>query len=250
MTEYKLGKLPAREGAVKFKMSDFFDLTHLPRPPLVFGIGAKYPWKLLANDKYGDCVWAGSANLELYWHLQNKRPIEFMDENVVSDYAAATGFNPADPNTDRGTDMEDAAKYWRHTGIIDSTGKRNKIDAYVSIPKHRFDEIAVAAYLFEGIGLGIMFPQSAHEQFTKQVPWSVVPGSRVLGGHYVPLIGRNSRGNYWCITWGRIHALTPEFIATYADEVIAYLSIDHLNEKGLSRRGFNMDKLKEYLAAL
>lgn len=247
---YKLGKKAARPNAVKFKFNEFFDLTELPKPPQMFGLGKDYDWGMLANDQYGDCVWAGQAHLEKLWYQEFQRQITFTDDNVLSDYAALTGFDPNKPDTDGGTDMVDAAEYWRSTGIVDEQGTRHKIDAYVSIPKYRFDEIAVAAWLFDGIGLGVEFPRNAMYQFEKRVPWTVVPGDKIEGGHYIPLIGRNSRGNYWGVTWGRIQAMTPEWIATYADEVVAYLSLDILDTKGLSKRGFNLPKLKEYLADL
>ena len=182
MREYKFGKTPARPGSVQFKMSEFFDLGHLPNPPLMFGLGKNYTWEMLANDRVGDCVFAGQAHLEQLWHTQFNRPIDFSDESVISDYSAVTGYNPNDPNTDNGTDMETAAKYWRKNGIVDAEGKRHQIDAYVSIPKWRFDQIATAAWLFDGVGLGIMVPDSAMKQFEQQIPWSVVPGSPVRGG--------------------------------------------------------------------
>ena len=59
----KLGKKPARPGAVKLKLAKYLVKAKLPTPPKVFGhqslIGA---WNMLGNDRYGDCVWAGAAH--------------------------------------------------------------------------------------------------------------------------------------------------------------------------------------------
>ena len=62
---FKLGKKPARPGAVKFKLANYLVKLKLPTPPQVFGheglIGAN--WGMLGNDHYGDCVWAGADAL-------------------------------------------------------------------------------------------------------------------------------------------------------------------------------------------
>ena len=87
---FKLGKKPARPGAVKFK---------------------------LAN-----CVWAGAAHETMLWNKEAARTITFNDQSVLKDYSAVTGFNPNDPNTDQGTDMQVAASYRRKTGVHDAAG--------------------------------------------------------------------------------------------------------------------------------
>ena len=59
---FKLGKRPARPGAIKLKFGTFFDAKALPVPPKVFGhesIGK--PWGMLANDQVSNCVFAGAA---------------------------------------------------------------------------------------------------------------------------------------------------------------------------------------------
>ena len=69
------------------------------------------------------------------------------------------------------------------------------------------------------------------------------------GGHYVPVIGRNSAGNFLVITWGRLHAATPEFVTKYMDEGIAYLSLEYL-KNNLSPEGVALDELQRQLQQL
>jgi hypothetical protein len=101
----KLGKKPARPGAVKFKLVNFLVQTKLPTPPKVFGhqdlIAGN--WQMLGNDHYGDCVWAGAAHETILWNKEADRTVAFNNQSVL------TGFNPKDPNTDQGTDMQVAA---------------------------------------------------------------------------------------------------------------------------------------------
>ena len=135
----KLGKKPARPGAVKFKFANFLVKPKLPTPPKVFGheglIGAN--WEVLGNDHYGDCVWAGAAHETMLWNKEAARTVTFSNDSVLKDYSAVTGFNPNDPNTDQGTDMQVAASYRRKKGVLDAHGKRHKVIAYLALASRK-----------------------------------------------------------------------------------------------------------------
>jgi hypothetical protein len=98
------------------------------------------------------------------------------------------------------------------------------------------------------VGLGIRFPDSAGEQFDQMKPWSPVAGSRIEGGHYVPCVAKRG-GSVFCVTWGQLQEITPEFLAEFADEAIAYLSPEALLN-GKTLEGFDLNTLVADLAAL
>jgi hypothetical protein len=247
---YKLGKRPARHGAVKFKFADYFNAEMLPPVPAIFGhYSLGCTWGMLANDRYGDCVWAGAAHETMVWNHEVGGSVGFSDREVLADYSAVTGFDPTDPATDQGTDMTAAASYRRKTGVVDALGKRHQIDSYVALNPGDANQLALATYLFGAVGVGIRLPSSAEQQFDNSHPWTVFPGTNIVGGHYIPCIGRNSAGDFLIVTWGRLHAMTPEFYATYCDEVVAYVSLEPLKNK-LSPEGFDVNQLKADLAAL
>ena len=248
-----LGKKPAREGAIKFRFARYFDKVALPTPPKVFGHYARVhnQWGMLANDQCGDCVWAGAAHETMLWVMTNRKDVTFDDKSVLSDYSAQTGFDPADPiNTDNGTDMQEAASYRRKIGIVDANGVRHKVDAYAAIEPGDIETLMLSTYLFGAAGVGIRFPISAEAQFDAGQPWDVVTGSRIDGGHYVPVVGRNSAGHILCVTWGRLHAMTPAFFNAYCDEAVAYIGTDWLNNNLISPRGYDLDALRRDLAAI
>lgn len=247
----KLGKLPARPEAIRLKFGIFFNAEQLPVPPAAFGHYAiKIDWGVQGNDQYADCVFAGAAHETMVFCNENQNSVNFEEQNVLSDYAAVTGFSQADPSTDQGTDMQAAASYRRTTGIIDSQGKRHKVDSYVALPAGNVSQLMLATYLTGATGIGIRMPNSAEKQFDAQVPWSVVPGDTIVGGHYIPCLGKNKSGNILCVTWGRLHAMTPEFYKTYCDEAVCYISLEALNAKGLTPEGFNAAQLQKDLAAI
>jgi len=247
----KLGKKPAREGSIKFRFARYFDRSALPTPPRVFGRFSKISdWGVLGNADWGDCVLAGAAHETMLWATDRGRPVQFTDRVVLGDYSAITGFDPRDPLSDNGPDMQEAASYRQKTGVLDALGVRHKIDAYAAIEPGDVDTLMLATYLFGAAGVGIRFPVSAEKQFDDQQPWDVVTGSRVDGGHYVPVVGRNSAGHILCVTWGRTHAMTPAFFSTYCDEAVAYISAEWLDNRLISPRGYDLDALKRDLASL
>lgn len=266
MDTFKLGKTPARPGAVKFKLSDYIPLSALPVAPAVFGTTVDPGnFAMLGNDTAGDCVWAGADHEHMAWNSAAGKTVSFTTENAFADYSAVTGFDPnktdAQGNnpTDQGTDMEQAAAYRRKTGIIDASGVRHRVGAYVAIPGVStkgnnsatfLDTLANSAFAFEAVGIGIEFPASAMDQFNQGKPWDVVDGSPIEGGHYVPLVGRRANGNFVVITWGALQEVTRAFLVKYVDEAIVYLTTEFLNSSGLSREGFDIAGLNRDIASL
>ena len=118
MTQLKLGKKPAAPKPTDFKFSEFAATIKLPSVPSAFGHGNAYSdWKMLGNDNYGDCVWAGAAHEHMLINkVVHNKDVAFTDASVLADYAAATGFDPNDPSTDNGTDVHQALDYRRKTG--------------------------------------------------------------------------------------------------------------------------------------
>jgi hypothetical protein len=247
---HKLGKLPARPGAISFKFSKYFKVAALPTPPAVFGhYSAVNYWGVLGNDTAGNCVEAGGCHESMLWTAEAGTVAPFNDSCALSDYSAITGFDPNNPATDQGTDMQAAASYRRKTGLIDANGVRHKVDAYVAPATGDVNELMAATYLFGAVGFGFQFPASAMTQFNAGQPWSVVPGSPIEGGHYTPIVGRRANGNLVCITWGEIQEMEPSFAQSLNDESVAYLSLESL-KNNVSPENFDLATLQADLNAL
>jgi hypothetical protein len=230
---------------VKLRLKNYVSLDALPTPPAVFGHeSAIVTWKTLGNDTTSDCAWAGAAHEHMLWTGEHGKPVVFETANVLSDYSKATGYDPNNAtNTDNGTDMIEAAKYRQQLGIIDSSGTRHKIDSYVALTPGNVAELMAAAWLFSAVGVGVRFPQSADDQFSEGEPWDVVSGSPIIGGHYIPIIGRNSHGLPLLVTWGRLHAMTLKFYTEFCMTTLAYISHEMVDAKGLTPEQFNLDQL-------
>lgn len=240
---YKLGKAPARKGAVKFALMDYLDITKFPKIPDTFGhedVIKNEDWGVLGNDKVGNCVFAGAMHETMIWSRLGGNPANFNDAVAIQAYSDVTGYNPADPQSDAGTDMEYAAQYRRKTGLLDANGNRHKIAAYLAINPGNLQQHLIAMYLFGAVGIGIRFADTAMQQFMQGEDWDVVSNSNIEGGHYVPLVAK--RDKIECVTWGKVQSMTDEFFQRYNDESIVYLSEEmFINRK--SPEGFDYDQL-------
>ena len=102
--------------------------------------------------------------------------------------------------------------------------RRWKDDAYAWLEPGNLDQLAQAVWLFNTIGLGVLLPSSAQDQFDRGQTWTVVRGEKGQDDHYVPIIGRNSHGNFLLVTWGRLHDATPQWVESYMDEGVQFIS--------------------------
>ena len=106
------------------------------------------------------------------------------------------------------SDVDEAMTYWRTNGIRDAAGKIHYIDMFADIPVSNIALLTQAAWIMGSVGVGFALPDSADKQFSAGEPWDDV-GDPPGDGHDVPIVGRNSAGNYIEVTWGRTHAATP-----------------------------------------
>lgn len=249
----KLGKAPAKYDPKLIHLSQFETTTTPPKQaPIGFGhyktISAD--WGMLGNDSLGDCVWAGSAHETMILTKLAGPVAVFSNASVISDYSACAGYNPANPNSDQGTDMGQAMSYRRNTGIADAYGKRHLVGAYMGLEPGNWTQLLEALYAFEVVGIGIEFPQSAMDQFNAGQPWSVVKGnSPIEGGHYIPVVGRPNLNYVEVVTWGTAIRMTKAFYQKYNDESYAFVSQEDLTN-GKSIEGYDMTALSAILAKL
>lgn len=246
----KLGKKPYTPSEKDLPYRNYRPTTLPPIPPSFGHQGLITEWGMLGNDTVGDCVIAGADHETMLFTAEGSKEAFFTTANALADYSAITGYNPDDPNTDRGTDVRTAMKYRRSTGMIDADGNRHKIGAFLALDQNNLNEVLEAAYLFSAVGIGIEFPQSAMEQFINGQPWTVVPYySPVEGGHYVSLVGFDGTWLY-VVTWGKVQQMSVDFFMRYCDEAWAILSLEFLNSRGVSPEGFNLAQLQADLRAL
>lgn len=238
------------------------DLT-LPNLPSHWGHGMDFglsDWLMMGNgpddsvlqgfNGCGDCVWAGAAHETMQAFHEAKGTVpQFSGKTVVSQYSTYSGYDPATGNNDNGSDVR-AVLDWRRTkGLLDDSGTSHKIGAYVALEPANWQTLREASFLFETVGIGVQFPNSAMDQFNANQTWSVVSGATVEGGHYVPVVGHPYGGMWSVITWGKRQFVTWNFIAKYCDESFAYISTERYNSvTGETAEGYKDMDLSKFLS--
>jgi len=240
---FKLGKLPAQPARPKLRFASI--AARLTAPPESSDwISGVESWPMYGNDRYGDCVEAEMGHhIEQISRFGQGTTAQVTPDAVLGAYSAITGFDPAEPGTDRGTVIEDALSWWRKGQGLAG----HAIVAYASVDVSNATEVKQAVSLFGGLSVGFNFPASAMAQFNAGQPWDVVRGSRLEGGHCV-LVGGYDAQYFTCVTWGAVQRMTPAFWRHYVDE--AWVVINDEMAGHLSRYGIGLHALGEEFASL
>jgi hypothetical protein len=224
----------------------------LPAPPDSFDVSQGIlDWKMLANDRLGDCTAAGAAHLEMVWSRIAGNAVDPNDADVIDFYHRVTS-PPFDPDTganDDGAVELFVCQEWRKNGIAN-----RRIHAYVYVEPKHLDQLHQATWLFSGSYLGIALPISAQTQDVwddtgQQIP-NAEPGS--WGGHCVVVVGRDKPAKLWTIvTWGRLKQVTDAFLSRYLEEAWVMVAEDFATLSGPNAAsGFDFDTLNADLAAI
>lgn len=221
-------------------------------PPATVDYSGFAPVGMLGNDTAGDCVEAGSGHLvEQFTFYGQGSEYVVSTQQAIAMYSTITGYNPADPNTDQGTVLQDGLDYMRKTGI-----GGHKLAAFAQLDPTDMNEVKLAVAEFGSVIIGFAFPDSAMDQFNAGQPWDVVPGAQIEGGHCVTVVGYTS-AYLLVVTWGQIVKMTPAFWNAYVagrgmgGEAWAVISEDWWNAaKGVDPEGVDLATLGAQWASL
>ena len=226
--------------AVPLLADSYWNRDSLPEVPRVFGhVNSDIRWGALANagiGAVGDCVLAEAAHGTMVWcHGAGKPFPPFTDVTIRRQYFTLTG------GADSGLDPVKVAEWRVKEGLVDASGHRHTLKGYSRL--RDLSDLAVAGYMYGGLGLMLSLPESAKYEFANAEPWADTSGD-ATGGHMVFFCGRNSAQNWMCITWGRLQAMTPEWLDRYCFGVLVYYSAEYLLPTGVSPEAIRASELE------
>jgi hypothetical protein len=222
-----------------------------PSPPASFGALAQLQtvkWGMDGNNTLGDCTIAGADHVIA---AQNVWLGTFDPRPSLSELEAQ--YRVLSP-TDEGCVIAEVLQTWRRGGLFEMAGATNQISLYAPFDHQDQTEFCQVIAFTGGAYLGIQCPQSAQQQFAKQlhngqlVPWTGVDGSPVAGGHCIVAVGYVAEG-LLCVSWGGVVLVTWSFLAKYCDEAWALIS-QELGEKGADTLGLDTAQLAADLDAI
>ncbi len=238
----KYGKLPAKLDTRTLNYSTYAANVVEP-PPAVNWSKAVDNWPMMLNDRIGDCTCAAAGHLIQCWTANAaERATVPTDDEVVTAYSAVAHYDPATGANDNGAVELDVLNFWRQIGIAG-----NRLAAYTAVDPTNADHIRQAIWLFGGLYLGLVLPQSAEQQTVSGKPWISVWYSPIVGGHAVPAVGYDDQ-YVNVVTWGQVQLVAWEFLTRHCEEAYALVDQDWIRRAGTSPSGFDMASLEADLA--
>ena len=245
MPQYQLGRQPNDPRKARVRLAALPGATVVPPTSADWISGvAQNHWGVLGNDSVGDCTAAGAGHaVMMFDHYGQGHDVSLSDADALAMYEAVSGYTPSDPATDVGATLQDSLGYWRKQGIAS-----HKIAAFAQIDPTNLPLVRACIAYFGPVYAGMNFPASAMDEFNAGQPWTTVAGSKIEGGHCIP-IGAYDPTSFTCVTWGKPQPMTLDFYGRYVDEMWVPISLDWLSTQGTAPGGLNTDQLNaDYLA--
>ncbi len=229
------------------RLADYITSTPPSVPAAVDRSDASFAWGMLANDTLGDCVIAMMMHSIEAFHLDATTPVPvFSDADAIAAYEAITGYNPANPNSDQGTNEGQAMTYWQHTGLRCSADDSiHTIATTVAVNPTSIDERRRAIWEFVALQYGLALPLTAQGQTEWSVTDSTLQGNAApgsWGGHGVPALSYDSASET-VITWGADLVMDEAFALAYLQEAHVVVTTEMLSRSGTSPAGIDWDAL-------
>jgi hypothetical protein len=255
---YKLGRQPRKFNPAVPHMSSLRSLaTSITLPDeLNYADGMIPDLGIMLNDTLGDCTCAGYYHaLQLWSFHTNKKDgmITEVDNDVLSLYQQACGYNPSDPNTDQGGNEQDVLSYLLNTGAPTGNQQqtRHKLRAFVETDPRIITDLKRGIYECGVVYLGIDVPTNiVPDNAPSPSVWDYVPNQQIEGGHCIIAVGYQKDGSLIISSWGQLYLLTPAFQSHYLDEAYPLCDIDWMDEKGLSLLGMSVKDLEAQMVYL
>ena len=250
-----LGRLPARrltaalqKRALLFKAyADAFGIPPDKSDDWVAAVDkiTNGDWGMDGNDQVGNCTCADCSHQKMLWTANTGTIVIPTTQNTIDLYTGITGYDPSkiDPvtgknPTDAGANMDAVCGYLENTGYL---GTKEIKHAHLE-PTNQI-HMKWGIQLWGSIKIGIRVPANAEAQFEAGKPWDTTwfPQS-IEGGHDVCLVKYDTQF-FYCVTWGKLQAITPRWLAKYIDEAIVPLDPEWVNQAGTAPSGSNLHQL-------
>jgi hypothetical protein len=242
-----LGRIQSIADPRTVRLQNYVNLRTLPIPPVQEMLESTPAWPMLANDRFNCCTSSAAGHMIHHWTAANQRGIFLTDDDIIQAQAALTGDHLMEC-----VSMLDALKYWRNTGI-----GGHQIHSFVAAEKASVRQLRCIVHLFGSGYIGLDLPGFACAGIPTgwpDIPWAISPSTPAEDavpkpdmGHCVAVVGYDQQSVY-CVTWGRLKAMSWEFFERYAVEVYAVLSTDWVANNAKCPTGFDTVMLERDLA--
>lgn len=246
---YKFGAKFSGHSAQAVRLSNYRDKA-VQAPPSLMWDWTKVPWQMFRNGPepnfpigVGDCTCAEVGNTFVQWAYEGGSGFVPTDDDIIAMYSAVSGYSPANPMSDVGSDVGTVENYMLNTGI-----RGHKFAGVANVDITDMNEMRLALNWFRGLDIGIKIP--AGLDLSNNTVWDAVKDNNVgaAEGHSARWLGYDTNNVNYCVTWAGIQAMTTAFLQQNLMMAGANLSQDMLNKQG-TYNGLNMTQLMADLNA-
>jgi hypothetical protein len=235
-TKHLLGRLPSHHDPRTLRLSRYLTAP-LPAPPPteMHHVGID-DWGIMGNNEHGNCVIVTAAHAIMHWyHATRGITKRIPDPKVIAlsrQLGALNGYSILERN-----------KFWRTSGMWGNT-----THAFTQTTANDPTLLKQIIHTFGCADIGLAMPRG----WQSQDPWNTGRGPAfrkyTWGGHSVPLVGYDEN-LFYCVTWGKIQAITPAALTAYCDESYALINRAWLDATGRTPEQLDMTALEAALAS-
>jgi hypothetical protein len=236
-TKCLLGRLPSVHDPRTLRLRRFLSAPLPPPPPTEMHHEGITDWGIMGNTAYGNCVIVTAAHAIMAWyHATRGITDRIPDEKVITlsrQLGALNGYSILQRN-----------KIWRNSGMW-----TNQTSAFAQTGSTEPTLHRQIIHTFGISDVGLAMPRA----WQQQDPWDTGRGPAfrkyTWGGHSVPLVGYDEE-LFYCVTWGKIQAITPAALTAYCDEAYAIIDQAWLDATGRTPEQLDMQALNAALATV
>ena len=255
--------------APRLKLARYLDKVTIPTSPgsaAYNGAAMSVIQNLEGNDAYGDCVEAEEAHFIAVVTGTAGKLFSYTAAMTEAMYSTLTGFNPAIPSSDQGTDPTACLNYFTQNPYADGSVNLG----YLMVDATNQAEIQYALYQFGNLKIWLSLPTPYVSPFPSGngFVWDVAAPNPANGhcigscGYYasgampapVEVLGVTAQG-ILIMTWGLIGTLTWAAAAALcvpaaSGGMAVRVTRDWLNANGASPTGLNLSQLLQDIDAI
>lgn len=219
----KLGRKARPESARFLRLSDYHK-ADLPTAPPEWDGTPGTTFKMYGNSAYGDCTFAGLANLASVQAAAEGSSAEFDEQAVIDAYLRHTG------GKDEGAVEVDVLHEVTNKGFPGDGTYR--IRAWAGVDHADLEQVKACAVTYLGVYLGVELPDD-WESGIQAGYWEATSQPDPANGHCVVVVGYTAT-DVLLATWGTVQRASWEWFMAYVVEAYVLLDTARLGTDALN----------------
>ncbi len=230
----------------------------MPPPEAVdWTTGMPADWRVMLNDRLGDCTCAGAYHAMQLWSFHGRSMILTEPDSMVEAmYEAVSAYQPGNPSTDNGAVEQDVMTYWFRSGVPIAEGShggqpgRSKLISFHEVDPRNLNDVKNVINWCGCVYIGFNVPAWMESGSDISAPWDDAgKDASSVGGHCVICPGYDAAGLV-VVSWGQLYRMSWDFWRAHVDEAYCCVHPWWVDSTGKTPLGLTKADLIAQMAAL